>query len=106
MDPVEETRPETTSFFELLVEATPRFFVTTVLVSLNVGYFLTMLLMGASVLMPESTYLLGLGANFGPLTITGQSRHFWIHDPTYIWVILVTVIFSVFYFKKLLMHHV
>ena len=72
MEPVEETRPETTSFFELLVEATPRFFVTTVLVSLNVAYFVTMLLMGASVWSPEAPYLLELGANFGPLTVTGQ----------------------------------
>ena len=31
----------------------------------------------------------------------GTTPVFWIHEPTYIWVILITVIFSIFYFKKL-----
>lgn len=60
------------SFHELLVRATPRFWVTPVLIAANVAYFAVAVFNGVSPIQPEVQHLLDLGANFGPLTLNGQ----------------------------------
>ena len=60
------------SFHEVLVRATPRFWVTPALVAANVAYFAIALVHGVSPIQPGPQQLLELGANFGPLTFTGQ----------------------------------
>ena len=46
--------------------------VTGVLVAINVIFFIAMVIKGASVTQPTPDQLLRWGANFGPLTLTGQ----------------------------------
>ncbi|HEX9121431.1 MAG TPA: rhomboid family intramembrane serine protease, partial [Terriglobales bacterium] len=46
--------------------------ITAVLVAINVLIFIAMVVKGASVTQPTSDQLLRWGANFGPLTLTGQ----------------------------------
>jgi membrane associated rhomboid family serine protease/Flp pilus assembly protein TadD len=61
-----------TSFYHVLLGATPRLWVTPTLIGANVLVFLISLALGASPIEPESRYLLELGANFGPWTLDGQ----------------------------------
>jgi rhomboid protease GluP len=65
-----EIRPR--SFRDILVHATPRFWVTPALLAANVGYFAIAVARGVSPIQPESQQLLDLGANFGPLIFAGQ----------------------------------
>jgi rhomboid protease GluP len=60
------------SFRDVLVRATPRFFVTPAVIAANVAYFAIAVVLGVSPIQPESQPLLELGANFGPLTLDGQ----------------------------------
>jgi rhomboid protease GluP len=63
--------PET-SFYDVLVRATPRFFVTPALITANVVYFAIAVLQGVSPLEPERQHLLDLGAIYGPLVFEGE----------------------------------
>ncbi|HXV59777.1 MAG TPA: rhomboid family intramembrane serine protease [Vicinamibacteria bacterium] len=60
------------AFRELLDTATPHFFVTPVLVGLNVAFFAVMVLFGVSPLDPDLESLWRFGANFGPRTFAGE----------------------------------
>lgn len=51
---------------------TPRTFITPTLVALTVGYFGLMTLMGVHPLSPQGQDLVRFGANFGPLTTSGE----------------------------------
>lgn len=61
-----------TSFYQVLLGATPRLWVTPVLIGANVLVFLISLALGASPIEPGSRTLLELGANFGPSTFGGE----------------------------------
>ena len=60
------------SFYDVLVRATPRFFVTPALITANVAYFAIAVLHGVSPLTPERQQLLDLGASYGPLVFDGE----------------------------------
>ena len=60
------------SFYDVLVRATPRFFVTPALITANVAYFAIAMLHGVSPLTPERQQLLDLGALYGPLVFDGE----------------------------------
>jgi rhomboid protease GluP len=60
------------TFYEVLVRATPRFWVTPALITANVAYFAVAAFHGVSPIQPDPQQLLELGANFGPLTLQGQ----------------------------------
>jgi rhomboid protease GluP len=60
------------SFYEILVRATPRFFVTPALITANVAYFVIAVLQGVSPFQPGQQDLLDLGALFGPFVFEGQ----------------------------------
>jgi rhomboid protease GluP len=59
-------------FYQRLTAATPRAYVTTVLVTCNVGVFLVMAAFGVSVLGGHAEEYLRFGANFAPLTTGGE----------------------------------
>jgi rhomboid protease GluP len=56
-------------FVERLFEATPRTFVTTTVVAVNVGAWILTVLLGADWLAPAPQALLVLGGNFLPVTV-------------------------------------
>lgn len=60
-----------TSFFSVF-KPTEGFFVTPILLNINILIFMVMLFSGVHILMPESQSLLNWGANFRPLTLGGQ----------------------------------
>jgi membrane associated rhomboid family serine protease/Flp pilus assembly protein TadD len=60
------------SFYDVLVRATPRFFVTPALITANVAYFAIAVLRGVSAMQPERQQLLDLGASYGPFIFEGQ----------------------------------
>jgi len=60
------------SFYDVLVRATPRFFVTPALITANVAYFAIAVLHGVSPMQPERQQLLDLGALYGPLVFDGE----------------------------------
>jgi rhomboid protease GluP len=60
------------SFYDVLVRATPRFFVTPALIAANVAYFLIAIAYGVSPVEPERQQLLDLGAIYGPLVFEGE----------------------------------
>ena len=60
------------SFYEVLVRATPRFFVTPALIAANVAYFVVAVAYGVSPFEPERQQLLDLGAIYGPLVFEGE----------------------------------
>ncbi len=60
------------SFYDVLVRATPRFFVTPALITANVAYFVIAVLHGVSPMQPERQQLLDLGAIYGPLVFDGE----------------------------------
>ena len=70
----ETARPEVpeASFYDVLVHATPRFFVTPALLTANVAYFVVALLHGVSPIQPERQQLLDLGAIYGPFVFDGE----------------------------------
>lgn len=59
-------------FRDLLVESTPWFFVTPVIIALNVVVFVIMVASGASLLDPQAEALIDWGASFGPLIVGGE----------------------------------
>lgn len=60
------------SFSRLLRAATPRVYMTRLLITLNVAVFVLMVLWGVSPQAPTAAELTAWGANFGPLTSSGQ----------------------------------
>jgi rhomboid protease GluP len=60
------------SFYDVLVRATPRFFVTPALITANVAYFAIAAFHGVSPIQPERRQLLDLGASYGPFIFDGQ----------------------------------
>jgi tetratricopeptide (TPR) repeat protein/membrane associated rhomboid family serine protease len=65
-----QQKAEEDEFLGLLVESNPRFFITKIIVTLNILVFAVMALSGVSLFAPEIEHLLKWGANFGPLTVT------------------------------------
>jgi len=63
---------ENYEFQQRLMQATPRAFVTPVLVGLNVLVFVAMVATGLSIMNPTVDGLLKWGANFGPYVTQGQ----------------------------------
>jgi rhomboid protease GluP len=59
------------NFFSVFIPR-PGFFITPILLDLNILIFLLMSLSGVNVFMPESESLLKWGANFRPLTLEGE----------------------------------
>jgi rhomboid protease GluP len=70
----EKTAPEApaASFYELLVRATPRFFVTLALITVNVVFFVAAVVYGVSPVQPERQELIDFGAIYGPLVFAGD----------------------------------
>ena len=60
------------TFGQLLRMSTPRYFVGSVIIGLNVAVFALMALLGVSPVNPTVQELVIWGANFGPLTLGGQ----------------------------------
>ncbi len=60
------------NFREALAAATPTAFVTPALIAINVLVFLAMIVGGVSFLQPTAQQVLPWGANFGPMTASGQ----------------------------------
>jgi membrane associated rhomboid family serine protease len=63
---------DVTTFRSLLAESTPRFFVTPIILALNVAIFGAMVLSGVSLVSPQLEHLLDWGASFGPLILSGE----------------------------------
>src|SRR5262245_2867217 len=61
-----------TAFQRLLTEATPRVFITPIIVALNLAVFVAMLANGVSIFSPQSDQLLRWGADYGLQTLNGQ----------------------------------
>jgi rhomboid protease GluP len=60
------------TFRQLLVQSTPRYFVAPTLVAINVAIFVLMAVFGVSPMQPTTEQLRAWGANFGPLTLSGE----------------------------------
>jgi membrane associated rhomboid family serine protease/predicted negative regulator of RcsB-dependent stress response len=60
------------AFSGLMVEATPRVFITPAIIVINLVIFVAMLVSGVSPINPNSEQLLMWGANYGPATFNGQ----------------------------------
>lgn len=72
IEPEESSHNHRIAFREDLVLATPVAFVTPALVALNSIVFLIMVIKGVPFFRPGAHQVLGWGANFGPLTTSGQ----------------------------------
>lgn len=64
---------EVLNFREALFRATPRIFITRLILAANVAVFLAMALRGVDVMSPTIDHLTAWGANVGWLTLDGQS---------------------------------
>jgi membrane associated rhomboid family serine protease/Flp pilus assembly protein TadD len=60
------------AFHRLLTEATPRVFITPIIIALNLVVFVAMLATGVSLFAPQIAQLLKWGADFGPQTLSGE----------------------------------
>jgi rhomboid protease GluP len=60
------------SFARLMVEATPRVFITPAIIIINLIIFAAMTVSGVSPINPKIEQLLMWGGNYGPLTLNGQ----------------------------------
>jgi membrane associated rhomboid family serine protease/Flp pilus assembly protein TadD len=72
-----DTCPECTkaaevAFHSLLIEATPRIFITPIIIALNLVVFVAMLATGVSLIAPQTDQLLKWGADYGPQTLDGE----------------------------------
>src|SRR5438309_8053942 len=72
IEPANSADSTPVSFHDQLVEATPVAFVTPTIVALNVLVFIAMVIKGVPFLQPSAHAVLPWGANFGPLTSSGQ----------------------------------
>jgi membrane associated rhomboid family serine protease/Tfp pilus assembly protein PilF len=62
------------AFHRLLTEATPRIFITPIIIALNILVFVAMLATGVSFFSPQSDQLLKWGADYGLQTLDGEWR--------------------------------
>jgi len=60
------------AFHSLLTEATPRIFITPIIIALNLVVFVAMLATRVSFFAPQSDQLLKWGADYGPQTLDGE----------------------------------
>jgi tetratricopeptide (TPR) repeat protein/membrane associated rhomboid family serine protease len=60
------------AFSGLMVEATPRVFITPTIIIINLIIFAVMLVFGVSPINPKNEQLLMWGADYGPVTLNGQ----------------------------------
>src|SRR5215510_9190483 len=60
------------AFHSLLTEATPRGFITPIIIALNIVVFVAMLATGVSFFAPQSDQLLKWGADYGLQTLNGE----------------------------------
>lgn len=60
------------AFHRLLTEATPRVFITPIIIALNLAVFAVMLATGVSIFAPQINQLLKWGADYGPQTLSGE----------------------------------
>lgn len=60
------------AFAGLMVEATPRVFITPAIIIINLIIFAAMLVSGVSPINPKNEQLLKWGADYGPVTLNGQ----------------------------------
>ncbi|WP_089317944.1 rhomboid family intramembrane serine protease [Pontibacter ummariensis] len=76
--PAAEEAAEPLSFFEKVkgflqvFVPQPHYYVTPILLNINLAVFLVMVMAGVNPLSPEVGSLIVLGANFGPLTLSGE----------------------------------
>jgi rhomboid protease GluP len=69
--PPSTSKEKLTNFFSIFVP-TKGYFITPILININILIFIAMILSGVHFLMPENQSLLEWGANFRPLTLAGQ----------------------------------
>ncbi len=69
--PPSTSKEKITDFFSIF-KPTEGYFITPILININLLVFIAMLISGVHVLMPENQDLLNWGANFRPLTLEGQ----------------------------------
>lgn len=69
--PPSTTKGKITGFFSIF-KPTEGYFVSPILININILIFFVMLVSGVHILMPEIQDLLNWGANFRPLTLEGQ----------------------------------
>jgi len=72
-----DTCPECTNaaeaaFHSLLTEATPRIFITPIIIAINLVVFVAMLATGVSLFAPQIDQLLKWGADYGPQTLDNE----------------------------------
>ncbi len=72
MDETAVQAPAEHDFYQRLTAATPRAYVTPLLIAGNVGFFLEMTVLGVSVIGGRAEEYLRFGANFAPLTTGGE----------------------------------
>ncbi|HKQ72966.1 MAG TPA: rhomboid family intramembrane serine protease [Blastocatellia bacterium] len=60
------------AFHRLLTEATPRVFITPIIIALNLAVFVAMLAKGVSISSPRSDQLIQWGADYGLQTLNGE----------------------------------
>ncbi len=65
------TKEKISGFFSIF-KPTEGFFITPILLNLNILVFIIMIIAGVSIFMPDNEQLLNWGANFKPLTLNGQ----------------------------------
>ena len=69
--PLSTSKEKITNFFSIF-KPTEGYFVTPILININILIFIVMILSGVHFLLPENQSLLEWGANFRPLTLAGQ----------------------------------
>lgn len=69
--PPSTAKDKITDFFSIF-KPTKGYFITPILININILIFIVMLISGVHILMPENQDLLNWGANFRPLTLEGQ----------------------------------
>lgn len=70
--PLSTSKNKITNFFSFFIP-TDGYFISPILVNLNVLVFIAMIISGVHILFPENQDLLNWGANFRPITTDGQS---------------------------------
>ena len=84
-------KKEGDEFLELLIQSNPRFFVTKIIVTLNILVFAVMAISGVSLFAPDIEHLLKWGANFGPLTVNQWWRLF---SSTFVHIGVIHLLFN------------
>jgi rhomboid protease GluP len=69
--PLESSRGKINNIFSIFIP-TEGYFVTPVIVNINIFIFILMVIGGANVMLPDNESLLQWGANFRPATLNGQ----------------------------------